>query len=92
MYRRTVKSGRRQHRFILFLIYSTFRLMRFCLLIRTGSGSNSALLWTYVIDVNMASVPNKRLYRAPAKVESAKNAAFNLLPPLKLIVNGVKAI
>ena len=40
----------------------------------------------------MASVPNKGLYRAPAKDESAKNAAFTILPPLKLTVNGEKAI
>ena len=56
------------------------------------SGSNSALLWTYVIDANMALVPNKGLYRAPGKVESAKNAGFTILPPWKLKVNGEKAI
>ena len=66
--------------------------MGFCLLIRKESGSNRALIWTYVIDANMASVPNMGLYRAPGKVVSAKNAAFTVLPPLKLTVNGEKAI
>ena len=40
----------------------------------------------------MASVPNKGLYRAPVKVESAKDAAFNVLSRLQLRVNGEKAL
>ena len=40
----------------------------------------------------MASVPNKVLYRAPVKVGSAKDAAFNVLLRLQLRFNGEKAL
>ena len=70
----------------------TFRLVPFHLLIPPGSSSNWALFWPYVIYAICHSVPNKGLYRAPVKVESAKYAAFNVLSQLQLRINGEKAL
>ena len=41
---------------------------------------------------HMSSVRNKGLYRAPVKVETAKNAAFNVLSRLQLNINVEKAL
>ena len=41
---------------------------------------------------HMASVPNKGLYRAPVKLESAKYAALNVLSRFQLRVNDKKAL
>ena len=59
------------------------------------SPSNSPSKWLklgFILAIrnlhHMASVPNKVLYRVPVKVESAKNAAFNVLSRLQLRFNG----